>query len=194
MRSVNYPGTSGYFAKSKHYVDRSNLACPAAPYLLARSFPRQPPQALPPTRAKQPPHPNQTTRPSAQATAWPEVAASGTRSMQTGWRPYMATSERTFDQVKSILGKLDRNIDVARARRIQEGLGPRINPGSPSSVNGVYSAQSVSTPTSSVAQNPAQPILASPAAVAPVPAKSKSGFGRAQPLRRAMPPTVLPSP
>lgn len=30
----------------------------------------------------------------------------------------MSTSKHTFDQVKSILGKLDRSIDAARARRL----------------------------------------------------------------------------
>ena len=30
----------------------------------------------------------------------------------------MSTSKQTFDQVKSILGKLDRSIDAARARRL----------------------------------------------------------------------------
>lgn len=31
----------------------------------------------------------------------------------------MSTSQRTFDQVKSILGKLDRDIDAARQKRLQ---------------------------------------------------------------------------
>ncbi|MBC7836041.1 MAG: hypothetical protein H7Y88_13225 [Phycisphaerales bacterium] len=35
----------------------------------------------------------------------------------------MSTSKQTFDQVKNILGKLDRNIEDARARRLR-GLMP----------------------------------------------------------------------
>ncbi len=31
----------------------------------------------------------------------------------------MSTSQRTFEQVKSILGKLDRDIDAARQKRLQ---------------------------------------------------------------------------
>jgi hypothetical protein len=33
----------------------------------------------------------------------------------------MSTSQRAFDQVKSLLGKLDRDIDAARARRLNTG-------------------------------------------------------------------------
>ena len=36
----------------------------------------------------------------------------------------MSTSRSTFDQVKSILGKLDRSIDAARARRLDTGSAP----------------------------------------------------------------------
>ena len=39
----------------------------------------------------------------------------------------MATSQKTIDQVKNILGKLDRNIDALRERRLGDGPvgGPR---------------------------------------------------------------------
>jgi hypothetical protein len=37
----------------------------------------------------------------------------------------MSTSQRTFDQVKSILGKLDRCIDAARERRLH-AVGPAV--------------------------------------------------------------------
>ncbi len=36
----------------------------------------------------------------------------------------MSTSQRSFDQVKSILGKLDRDIDAARSRRLGDGPSP----------------------------------------------------------------------
>lgn len=37
----------------------------------------------------------------------------------------MSTSERAFNQVKAILGKLDRSIDLARQKRLQTTSGPR---------------------------------------------------------------------
>ncbi|MBX3357856.1 MAG: hypothetical protein KF745_05455 [Phycisphaeraceae bacterium] len=39
----------------------------------------------------------------------------------------MSTSKHAFDQVKSILGKLDRSIDAARARRL-EPAAPAVQP------------------------------------------------------------------
>lgn len=39
----------------------------------------------------------------------------------------MATSNQSFNQVKSILGKLDRSIDEARARRVH-GVRPQAEP------------------------------------------------------------------
>jgi hypothetical protein len=36
----------------------------------------------------------------------------------------MSTSEKAFEQVKSILGKLDRSIDAARQRRLQGTFKP----------------------------------------------------------------------
>lgn len=38
----------------------------------------------------------------------------------------MGTSEKAFEQVKSILGKLDRSIDAARQRRLQGAFKPAI--------------------------------------------------------------------
>lgn len=73
----------------------------------------------------------------------------------------MSTSEKSFNQVKSILGKLDRNIDQARTRRMH-GNQPHPMP----------------------APAPA------PAAVPPIPAHTPNGaparpvIGRAQPLPR----------
>ncbi len=40
----------------------------------------------------------------------------------------MSTSERTFSQVKAILGKLDRSIDEARERRTQRPGAPAAPP------------------------------------------------------------------
>jgi hypothetical protein len=65
----------------------------------------------------------------------------------------MSTSQRTFEQVKSILGKLDRDIDAARQKRLQTR-----NP----------------APVSSAAVMPAARPLATP---------GTSGFGRATPMR-----------
>jgi len=43
----------------------------------------------------------------------------------------MSTSEKAFEQVKSILGKLDRSIDAARQRRLQGAFKPAVaTPGS----------------------------------------------------------------
>ncbi len=40
----------------------------------------------------------------------------------------MSTSDRTFQQVKSILGKLDRSIDEARQRRVGDNTEPTPEP------------------------------------------------------------------
>lgn len=75
----------------------------------------------------------------------------------------MSTSEKSFNQVKSILGKLDRNIDQARSRRMH-GTAP--------------------TPM----QSPAAVAAAAAAAPALAPtANGRPGIGRAQPLPRAEP-------
>jgi hypothetical protein len=80
----------------------------------------------------------------------------------------MGTSERSFNQVKSILGKLDRSITEARDRRTRGPL--PASPSEPSPVNPAASTQ----PTP-----PATP-----------PAPGKSGYGRATPLppRNTQPP------
>jgi hypothetical protein len=69
----------------------------------------------------------------------------------------MSTSERSFNQVRAILNKLDRSIDEAREKRLQPAAPP---PAAPQSFAAV----------------PAAP----KPAPAPVPA---SQYGRAQPLR-----------
>jgi hypothetical protein len=75
----------------------------------------------------------------------------------------MSTSQRTFDQVKSILGKLDRDIDAARQKRLQTRPTPpaMAAPGGATMVGGgtgFGTARPLSTP-------------------------GLSGFGRATPLR-----------
>ena len=98
----------------------------------------------------------------------------------------MSTSQRTFDQVKSILGKLDRDIDAARERRLQQ---PR----------GVVAA--IAQPAGFVPAAPApQPARAAiPVQPASLPANDpgRSGYGRARPLRgddRAIFPPSQPRP
>lgn len=80
-------------------------------------------------------------------------------------------SQRSFDQVKTILGKLDRNIDAARQRRLQ---GPTPVP----------------APIPMPVQNaPSRPALTIPIApVTPMPtfgstAPVRSIYGRATPMR-----------
>lgn len=67
----------------------------------------------------------------------------------------MGPSEKSFNQVKSILGKLDRNIDQLRAQRL--------NP----------------TPTNTPFAPPTPAPAATPAATPP---RAASGYGRATPL------------
>jgi hypothetical protein len=43
----------------------------------------------------------------------------------------MSTSERAFNQVKAILGKLDRSIDEARTKRTQSAQAPAPAPAAP---------------------------------------------------------------
>ena len=69
----------------------------------------------------------------------------------------MSTSQRTFDQVRSILGKLDRDIDAARSKRLQARM-PQTAP--------------VTTP-----------VLNSPTPPRPVSPTGTAGYGRATPMR-----------
>lgn len=76
----------------------------------------------------------------------------------------MSTSDRAFNQVKAILGKLDRSIDQARERRTQP--------------EPIQAGPSIAIP------QPA-PIPVAPPAAAPVstaPGRPPSPYGRAQPL------------
>ena len=71
----------------------------------------------------------------------------------------MSTSQRTFEQVKNILGKLDRDIDAARAKRLQ-----------------------ARTPQATAAVSTAAPSIMPVRPLAP-PNPSTSPFGRATPMR-----------
>lgn len=86
----------------------------------------------------------------------------------------MSTSQRTFDQVKSILGKLDRDIDAARERRLQQRHMPVPPVGQPAA----YVPPVVSPIMPAGRTTPATPN-------APLPANDpgRSGYGRARPLR-----------
>jgi len=80
----------------------------------------------------------------------------------------MGPSEKSFQQVKSILGKLDRSIDSVRQARLQ--------PGTPSTP--------VTTPAPIQA---VQPVAQAKPPVIPIPAATpaaRPAFGRAQPLPR----------
>ncbi|MGD9688836.1 MAG: hypothetical protein AB7K52_02240 [Phycisphaerales bacterium] len=99
----------------------------------------------------------------------------------------MGTSQKTFDQVKSILGKLDRNIDSVRQRRLGEpparpspGYGATSGPAltQPGNVGGTVPGVIGPTLNTTIGAGPGVP----PPATAAPPA-SKSGYGRAQPLR-----------
>lgn len=80
----------------------------------------------------------------------------------------MSTSQRTFEQVKSILGKLDRDIDAARQKRLQ------LRTGSPVPA----------TTSSPVAPPAAAPSMAAPLSTPrPLATPGASGFGRATPMR-----------
>lgn len=98
----------------------------------------------------------------------------------------MSTSQRTFDQVKSILGKLDRDIDAARERRLQQRLMP---------------AAAIAQPAGFIPAATPAPAPMRPAAPAPAPLPpndpGRSGYGRARPLRgddRAVFPPTQPRP
>lgn len=103
----------------------------------------------------------------------------------------MGTSERTFNQVKAILNKLDRAVDEARQRRTT----PPSVPVAPASVQptNVPPAVSGSGPSGSVGPGGgtagggvATSSPASPAASG----KPGSAYGRAQPLRPGAPPAT----
>ena len=67
----------------------------------------------------------------------------------------MGPSEKSFNQVKAILGKLDRNIDALRERRTNKPVG---------------------------GQQPEAPRMPAPKAAEPTPSRTGSVYGRATPI------------
>jgi anti-anti-sigma factor len=104
----------------------------------------------------------------------------------------MSTSQRTFDQVKNILGKLDRNIDAARARRLQ----PRpvsvptaqavVIPSTGGSTPAVIGATGGGGLNQIIPATPSVPAPASPSMIGQSngAAPQRSIYGRAQPRQR----------
>lgn len=85
----------------------------------------------------------------------------------------MAMSERTINQVRNILGKLDRSIDEARERRLgQDGSEP-VRPETPS-------AEPARSEPERSAPAPAAPGIGHSTG----PKAGASPFGRAKPLQR----------
>ncbi len=82
----------------------------------------------------------------------------------------MGPSEKSFQQVKSILGKLDRSIDSVRQARLQ--------PAQPST-------QNTSPAPSHAAPAPLPKPSATPPAQGLATQPTRTSFGRAQPLPRA---------
>lgn len=92
----------------------------------------------------------------------------------------MSTSQRTFDQVKNILGKLDRNIDAARERRLQ-------TPGRTAPIPMPAPAAAFVAPAPSPA-----PAAGGTPGINHASTANRSVYGRAQPMRqdaRSLPPT-----
>lgn len=90
----------------------------------------------------------------------------------------MSTSQRTFEQVKNILGKLDNNIDAARARRLQSRA--------PSAPMPLPAPAPAPVPMAITPPPPPQPLpAASPSMIGQSngAAPARSIYGRAQPLR-----------
>jgi len=87
------------------------------------------------------------------------------------------SSSRSFDQVKNILGRLDRNIDAARQKRLQ---GPLPTPAQ---------APVAPAPTPAPAPAPQRPtFVPAPPSHNPLPTfgqnqPARSIYGRAQPMR-----------
>lgn len=84
----------------------------------------------------------------------------------------MSTSQRSFDQVKSILGKLDRDIDAARNRRLGDAPVPTRSAPQPLTPADAYIGRS-SAPAPAPA--PVRPA----AATSPAPASNGGGLNPA---------------
>jgi hypothetical protein len=79
----------------------------------------------------------------------------------------MSNQQRSFEQVKSILGKLDRDIDAARERRLQSRPMP----------------MTVNAPAGFVPPAPSQAPAPQPQAQPAPNDPGRHGYGRARPLR-----------
>lgn len=90
----------------------------------------------------------------------------------------MSNPQRAFEQVKSILGKLDRDIDAARERRLQSRQAPAI----------------VGAPAGYVPPTPVQAPAPQPQSQPAPNDPGRHGYGRARPLRTegrtAFPPPI----
>lgn len=84
----------------------------------------------------------------------------------------MSTSDRTMNQVRAILQRLDRSIDQARERRTQPGPAP---------------LASAPMPAPAPAPTPSTAPVSTGTTPAATPARPPSPFGRAQPLNRSNP-------
>ncbi|MEO1584068.1 MAG: hypothetical protein AAFR96_05775 [Planctomycetota bacterium] len=96
----------------------------------------------------------------------------------------MTTSERTINQVRNILGRLDRSIDEARDRRLR---GPDDEP----SAEAASASAAERAPHEDAPPSPRSPQLSRSAEAPPPPvgprrssSRAPSPFGRAKPLRR----------
>jgi hypothetical protein len=100
----------------------------------------------------------------------------------------MSTSQRTFNQVKSILGKLDQRIDNLRAARTTErilpglataaGASPASGPNLSTTIGHGHSAAPVQAKPVPAPIAPSAPAAPAAPSVAP-----KSIYGRATPIR-----------
>lgn len=97
----------------------------------------------------------------------------------------MNTPQRSFDQVKSILGKLDRNIDAARARRTQDRALPVVLP---TAITAAPPAPAMPGPvTATAASSSTQAVPGLPSTPGSPGVNGHSTFGRATPMRFARP-------
>jgi len=83
----------------------------------------------------------------------------------------MTTSQHTIDQVRSILGRLDRSIDQAREKRLHGDPEPRDAQPSPQASEPAPRTQAPPPPAVGPARS--------------APSRAPSPFGRAKPLRNA---------
>lgn len=87
----------------------------------------------------------------------------------------MSTSQRSLEQVRSILGKLDRDIDAARAKRLGSPVPPQ-PPAEPTNTEPTPPLPAITPPT--------------PPPIEPAPFEhdpndpGRSGYGKARPVRR----------